>query len=73
MLESKLEDIAQITGVIDYGDVFAIEEKAETDKAYRKEVRAIIGDWEDAAEEEDEDTMEECAKKLKALVPTKEA
>lgn len=71
-MEQKLEDIAQLTGVIDYGDVYAIEGKAKTDKAFRKEVRAIIGDWEDAAEEEDETTMEECARKLKALVPAKE-
>ncbi len=72
-MEKKLEDIAQMTGVIDYSDVYTLERKAKTDKAFRKEVRAIIGEWEDAAEEDDETTMEECAKKLKALVPAQEA
>ena len=72
-MEGKLEDIAQLTGVINYGDAWAIASKAGTDMAFRKQVRSIIGDWEDAAEEEDEDGMEAAAKELKKLVPTKEA
>lgn len=71
-MESKLEDIAQVTGVIDYSDAWAINKKAGTDKAFRKQVRSIIGDWEDAAEDEDESGMEAAAKELKKLVPTKE-
>lgn len=72
MFESKLEDIAQLTGVIDYGDAWAIDEKATADKEYRKQVRALIGDWEDAMEEENDEEATKVAEKIKALVPKKE-
>lgn len=68
-MESKLEDIAQISGEIDYGDVHNIMGLANKDAAFRKKVRALVGDWEDAAEAGDETEMTRIAKELKTLVP----
>lgn len=68
-MESKLEDIAQISGEIDYGDVHNIMGLANKDAAFRKKVRALVGDWEDAAEAGDEAEMTRIAKELKKLVP----
>jgi hypothetical protein len=59
-MESKLEDIAQFTGEIDYGDAMSISSKAASDKEYRKKVRELIGDWEAATK---------AAKAIKALSP----
>ena len=56
-MESRLEDIAQISGEIDYGDVRNIMGRANKDAAFRKKVRALVGDWEDAAEADDETEM----------------
>ena len=68
-MESRLEDIAQISGEIDYGDVRNIMGRANKDAAFRKKVRALVGDWEDAAEADDETEMTRIAKELKTLVP----
>ena len=68
-MESKLEDIAQISGEIDYGDVHNIMGLANKDAAFCKKVRALVGDWEDAAEAGDEDETTRIAKELKKLVP----
>lgn len=70
-MESKLEDIAQITGEIDYGDAMSISRKASSDKEYRKKVRELIGDWEDAQEDDDEEAATKAAKAIKALSPEK--
>lgn len=68
-MESKMEDIAQISGEIDYGDAHNIMGLANKDAAFRKKVRALVGDWEDAAEAGDEAEMTRIAKGLKTLVP----
>lgn len=70
-MESKLEDIAQFTGEIDYADAWRISSKAASDKEYRKKVRELIGDWEDAQEEGDEEAATKAAKAIKALSPEK--
>jgi hypothetical protein len=70
-MESKLEDIAQFTGEIDYGDAMSISSKAASDKEYRKKVRELIGDWEDAQEEGDDEAATKAAKAIKALSPEK--
>lgn len=68
-MNSKLEDIAQISGEIDYGDAHNIMELANKDAAFRKKVRTLVGDWEDAAGADDESEMTRIAKELKKLVP----
>lgn len=70
-MESKLEDIAQFTGEIDYGDAMSISRKAASDKEYRKKVRKLIGDWEDAQEDGDDEAATKAAKAIKALSPEK--
>jgi hypothetical protein len=70
-MESKLEDIAQFTGEIDYGDAMRISSKAASDKKYRKKVRELIGDWEDAQEDGDDEAATKAAKAIKALSPEK--
>lgn len=70
-MESKLEDIAQFTGEIDYGDAMSISSKAASDKEYRKKVRELIGDWEDAQEDGDEEAAKKAASAIKALSPQK--
>lgn len=68
-MEGQLEDIAQITGEMNYTDVGKIMAAAETANALREQVRALISDWEDAAEKENEGEMVRIAKELKKLVP----
>ena len=68
-MEGQLEDIAQITGEMNYTDVGKIMTAVETDNALREQVRALISDWEDAAEKENEGEMTRIAKELKKLVP----
>lgn len=68
-MESKLEDIAQFTGEIDYRDAMSISSKAASDKEYRKKVRELIGDWEDAQEDGDDAAATKAAKAIKALSP----
>lgn len=65
-MQSNLEDIAQISGEIDYGDAHNIMELANKDAAFRKKVRALVDDWEDAAEADDESEMARIAKELKS-------
>lgn len=74
--ESALENIAQSSGEIDYGDAMALDRAAAGDKEIRKKVRDLIGDWRGAAEGEDDDEMTKAAKALKALadsLPKQEA
>ena len=68
-MESKLEDIAQLTGEIDYSDAMSISRKAASDTEYRKKVRELIGDWEDAQEAGDDAAATKAAKAIKALSP----
>ena len=68
-MEGQLEDIAQITGEMNYTDVGKIMTAVETDNALREQVRALISDWEDAAEKENEGEIALIAKELKKLVP----
>jgi len=68
MFESRLEDVAQLTGEIDYGDAWALNQKATDDKEFRKKVRAALNDYDDAVAEDDQDGMDAAGKKLKELV-----
>ena len=70
-MESKLEDIAQLTGEIDYSDAMSISRKAASDTEYRKKVRELIGDWEDAQEAGDDAAAKKAAESIKALSPEK--
>lgn len=65
--ESDLENIAQTSGEIDYGDAWKLNGAAAKDPEFRKKVRNLIGDWRSAAEDEDDDEMTKAAKALKAL------
>lgn len=67
MFEEHLEDIAQETGVIDYGDAYTLNDKAEQDKEFRKKIRLLIGDWEDAIMEGDMEEAKKIARQLKEL------
>lgn len=64
-MESKLEDIAQMTGHIDYSDVSTLLKMCGNDDSFKKTVRALINKWEDAMEDGDDKTAEEVAAKLK--------
>ena len=65
--ESDLEDIAQTSGEIDYGDAMALNRAAAGDGEIRKKVRDLIMDWRSAAEDGDEEEMTKAAKALKTL------
>lgn len=69
--ESDLEDIAQSSGEIDYGDAMALDRAAAGDGEIRKKVRDLIMDWRSAAEDGDDDEMTKAAKALKALADLK--
>ena len=68
MFESRLEDVAQTTGTIDYGDAWKLNEHANADKNFRKKVREALALYEDAAIEGDAVVMEEAGNQLKVLV-----
>lgn len=70
MLESRLEDVAQLTGEIDYNDAWSLNKKATEDKAFRLKVRAALDEFDDAGEEDDQDGMDAAGKKLKELAKT---
>lgn len=65
--ESDLENIAQSSGEIDYGDAMALNRAAAGDGEIRKKVRDLIMDWRGAAEDGDEEEMTKAAKALKTL------
>ena len=65
--ESDLEDIAQSSGEIDYGDAMALDRAAAGDGEIRKKVRDLIMDWRSAAEDGDDEEMTKAAKALKTL------
>ena len=64
--ESDLEDIAQSSGEIDYGDAWKLNGAAKNPEL-RKKVRDLIMDWRGAAEDGDDEEMTKAAKALKAL------
>lgn len=66
-LEKRLEDVAQVAGVIDYNDAWRLDSAAARDKELRKKVRDLLADFDDAAYDGDESAMENIAKKLKEL------
>ena len=68
MFEARLEDVAQLTGELDYGDAWKLNKKATADPEFRKKVRAILNDYDDAVEMGDEGDMEAAGQKLKELV-----
>lgn len=68
MFEERLEDVAQLTNEIDYGDAWKLNRKAEDDKEFRAKVRAALNDYDDAVADDDEDAMAAAGKTLKALV-----
>lgn len=68
MFESRLEDVAQLTGEIDYSDAWALDRKATKDKDFRKKVRAALDEYDDAVVEDDQDGMDAAGRKLKELV-----
>lgn len=68
MLESRLEDVAQLTNEIDYNDAWTLKKKASEDKAFRKKVLAALNKYDHAAEEDDQDGMDAAGKRLKKLV-----
>jgi hypothetical protein len=68
MFEERLEDVAQLTDEIDYSDAWALNKKATEDKAFRKKVRAALGEYDDAVAEDDQDGMDAAGRKLKELV-----
>ena len=61
MFEERLEDVAQLTGEIDYSDAWSLDKKATDDKEFRQKVRAALA-------EDDQDGMDAAGKKLKELV-----
>lgn len=65
--ESDLENIAQSSGEIDYGDAMALNRAAAGDKEIRKKVRDLVMDWRNAAEDADDADMTKAAKALKTL------
>lgn len=65
--ESDLENIAQSSGEIDYGDAMALDRAAAGDREIRKKVRDLIMDWRGAAEDGDDEEMTKAAKALKTL------
>lgn len=67
MFEEKLEDVAQITNEIDYNDAWAIDMKATDDLEFRKKVRAVLAEYDDAIAEGDQDGMDAAGRKLKEL------
>ena len=68
MFEERLEDVAQLTNEIDYGDAWALDKKAPEDKGFRKKVRAALDEYDDAVAEDDQDGMDAAGRKLKELV-----
>jgi hypothetical protein len=68
MFEARLEDVAQLTGEIDYSDTWALDMKGTEDKEFRKKVRAALNEYDDAVAEENQDGMDAAGKKLKELV-----
>lgn len=68
MFEERLEDVAQLTNEIDYGDAWALDKKATEDKTFRKKVRAALDEYDDAVAEDDQDGMDAAGRKLKELV-----
>lgn len=68
MFEERLEDVAQLTGEIDYSDAWALDKKATDDKEFRKKVRAALDEYDDAVAEDDQDGMDAAGSKLKELV-----
>jgi len=65
--ESDLENIAQSSGEIDYGDAMALNRAAAGDKEIHKKVRDLVMDWRNAAEDADDADMTKAAKALKTL------
>jgi hypothetical protein len=68
MFEERLEDVAQLTGEIDYSDAWALDKKATEDKGFRKKVRAALDEYDDAVAEDYQDGMDAAGRKLKELV-----
>jgi hypothetical protein len=68
MFEERLEDVAQLTGEIDYSDAWALDKKATEDKDFRKKVRAALDEYDDAVAEDYQDGMDAAGRKLKELV-----
>jgi hypothetical protein len=68
MFEERLEEVAQLTGEIDYSDAWALDRKATEDKEFRQKVRAALNEYDDAVVEEDQDGMDAAGRKLKELV-----
>lgn len=66
-LGELLEEVAQVTGVLTYKDAWRLDAAADDDKGFRKKVRDLLNDFEDAAYDGDEAEMENVAKKLKEL------
>lgn len=69
-LETRLEGVAQVAGVIDYGDAWRLDRAAASDKDIRKKVRNLLSEFDDAAYDEDEAAMEKVAQQLKELADT---
>jgi hypothetical protein len=68
MFEARLEDVAQLTGELDYDDAWKLNKKATDDPEFRKKVRAILNEYDDAVEMDCEDDMDAAGMKLKELV-----
>ena len=68
MFEERLEDVAQLTGEIDYSDAWALDKKATDDKDLRQKVRAALDEYDDAVAEDDQDGMDAAGRKLMELV-----
>lgn len=68
MFEERLEDVAQLTGEIDYSDAWTLDKKATEDKDFRQKVRAALDEYDDAVAEDDQDGMDAAGSKLKELV-----
>lgn len=66
-LGDLLEEVAQVTGALTYSDAWRLDAAADDDKEFRKKVRDLLHDFEDAAYDGDEAEMKNVAKKLKEL------
>lgn len=65
--ESQLEDVAQLTGKIDYSDAKKLNDRASYDKRFHKQLASLVHKYQDAEAEGDMDQMNAVGDELAAL------
>lgn len=65
--ESQLEDVAQLTGKIDYTDAKKLNDRASYDNRFHKQLASLVHKYKDAEAEGDMDQMNAVGDELAAL------